>query len=61
MKYMRLKCYTKRGYITFLKGVGTKERVIIQILCPKEAREIEKLKDAYKRGILNCWKIIILM
>lgn len=32
-----------------IKGVGTNQRVVIQILCPKEAHEIKLLKNSYKR------------
>ena len=31
------------------KGIGTDEKTLIRILFPKEAREIEILKAAYKR------------
>jgi annexin A7/11 len=32
-----------------IHGVGTNERVVIQILCSKEAHEIEILRAAYER------------
>ena len=35
-----------------MKGLGTDEQVLIQILCSKEAHEVEILKAAYKRCIL---------
>ena len=36
-----------------IKGLGTDEQVLIQILCPKEAHEVEILKAAYKRCIID--------
>jgi len=35
-----------------MKGLGTDEQVLIQILCSKEAHEVEILKAAYKRCII---------
>lgn len=32
-----------------IKGLGTDELVLIQILCPKEPHEIQELKEAYNR------------
>ena len=34
-----------------LKGIGTNEAVIIELLCSKDASEIENLKAAYSEGI----------
>jgi hypothetical protein len=31
------------------KGIGTKESVLLELLCTKEDEEIEKLKLAYKK------------
>ena len=32
-----------------IKGAGTNEKICIQLICPKEAHEIEILKAAYNR------------
>lgn len=40
-----------------MKGVGTNESVIIELLCSKDATEIENLKAAYTEGgIINSIK-----
>ena len=36
-----------------MRGFGTREHVIIELLCTKESAEIEKLKEAYKRSNQN--------
>jgi hypothetical protein len=41
--------YEARNLRDGIKGIGTKEKIVIQTLCPKEAHEIEILKAAYKR------------
>jgi hypothetical protein len=33
-----------------IKGIGTREHLVIEILCTKDGAEIEKLKAAYKKG-----------
>lgn len=35
-----------------LKGVGTDEKTVIEILCTKDGVELQKLKEAYKSGNL---------
>lgn len=35
-----------------LKGVGTDEKTVIEILCTKDGAELQKLKEAYKSGNL---------
>ena len=32
-----------------IKGIGTREHVVIELLCTKESDEIEKLKEAYNQ------------
>jgi len=41
--------YEARCLQNALHGIGTNEKVIIQMLCPKEAHEIEILRAAYQR------------
>jgi hypothetical protein len=36
-----------------IHGIGTNEKVVIQILCPKESNEIEILRAAYQRLFNN--------
>ena len=35
--------------LRIIKGFGTDERAIIDILCSRDAKEINELKDAYQR------------
>jgi annexin A7/11 len=41
--------YEAKHIRSAIKGLGTNESLIIQILCPKEGHEVEILKAAYKR------------
>ena len=41
--------YEARHLRNAIHGIGTNEKVVIQILCPKEAHEIEILRAAYER------------
>ncbi len=41
--------YEARQLNNAIKGIGTNEKVVIQILCPKEAHEIESLRSSYQR------------
>jgi hypothetical protein len=36
-------------YELFFKGLGTDERAVIDILCSRDAKEINELKEAYQR------------
>ena len=33
-----------------IKGVGTREHIVLEILCTKESSEIDQLKQAYKKS-----------
>lgn len=36
-----------------MKGLGTNERMLIEILCTKDANEIQEIRDTYTRGNLK--------
>jgi hypothetical protein len=40
--------------ISYLKGIGTKEVTLVEILCSHNNNDIKEIKQEYKKGTLFC-------